>query len=48
MLTDNFFTIPPVIEYFKSDGIWYTETKRLKNCPLLSEEDIKKKEEREG
>ena len=48
MLTDNFLTTLPVIEHLKSDGIWYTGTKRLKNCPLLPEEDIRKKQEREG
>ena len=43
VLADNFFTSLPLTEYLKWDGIWYTGTTRLKNCPLLAEEDIKKK-----
>ena len=43
---DKVFTSLPLIEYLKSDVIWYTGTiraPRLKNCPVLAEKDRKER-----
>ena len=46
MFADNFFASLPLVEYLKSEGIWYTgtiRTTRSKKFPLLAEKDLKLK-----
>ena len=47
VFADNFFTTLPLIEKLKSDGFLYVGTvrvPRLKDCPVMSEKDLKKQE----
>ena len=46
VFADNYFTSLPLLEALKQRQIWFAGTirsNRTKNCPLLSEKDLKKK-----